>query len=485
MESRLFDRAGSHCPQIVITIVAMLQYSRSSANSKFQKMISIYLKSAGVPAKVVDLLHSFGLAMSYKWAEEAVRTLSAEALKQIAEDVKNFSFVTIYDNLNIARKVYSQRVDHQSAFENGTAATIITLPTLKTTSNIKYKSQRRRGAKIPLTVADLIQTRDVLARMHSQSVHHCLTILLQSTPFESYRFRTSAELIGPPPVKELPTTKARVHMLRTMKIDESTYEGNKQVLAEIWNQIGLGDETGRKEMGYNRVIPIAADGLTIARLHGLYRFLCEDLNSFERMENILPVFGLFHLKIIIATSLHKQYLGTPTGFGLRRDFHLLDKKGLLNPQTKGDFFWDLNEALNHILEAHILDCWLQVSGSTDLSQLLAKTPAELKSLSRDLVQNYASTQALELHDSQPAEQQDAVYRQNCMFLRDALVYRELAVSNKVGDVGRFEDLIPTLTLRCAGGGHGNYQKLFLELLQGFKHEWGSETAYVESSITIT
>ncbi|KAH7917006.1 hypothetical protein BV22DRAFT_977203, partial [Leucogyrophana mollusca] len=47
-----------------------------------------------------------------------------------------------------------------------------------------------------------------------------------------------------------------------------------------------------------------------------------------------------------------------------------------------------------------------------------------------------------------------------------------------GDVGRMEDLLPTLLLRFAGGGNSKYTIEVLELLQGLRREWPDVIKYV-------
>lgn len=45
----------------------MLGYQRSLRNSRFQRLLTVYWKSAGVASKAIDVLHASGLSMSQKW----------------------------------------------------------------------------------------------------------------------------------------------------------------------------------------------------------------------------------------------------------------------------------------------------------------------------------------------------------------------------------------------------------------------------------
>ena len=46
------------------------------------------------------------------------------------------------------------------------------------------------------------------------------------------------------------------------------------------------------------------------------RFQSQDLNSFERLAFLIPIFGWFHVLIAYGNSLHHQYFSTRASFGL-------------------------------------------------------------------------------------------------------------------------------------------------------------------------
>jgi hypothetical protein len=61
-----------------------------------------------------------------------------------------------------------------------------------------------------------------------------------------------------------------------------------------------------------------------------------------------------------------------------------------------------------------------------------------------------------------------------MFNTDLLVYFDLRDAIRVGDIGRMEDLLPTLACRFAGGNNPRYTTEVLELLQSIQREWPDE-----------
>ncbi|KAF4564927.1 hypothetical protein EYR36_002870 [Pleurotus pulmonarius] len=88
-----------------------------------------------------------------------------------------------------------------------------------------------------------------------------------------------------------------------------------------------------------------------------------------------------------------------------------------------------------------------------------------------IVRQYASRQPIEEMAARDTESQDQQLRQQIMWNADVLVYIELRDAIRSGDVGRMEDITPTLLLRFAGGGNSNYTIELLEMMQGMYKEW--------------
>lgn len=190
------------------------------------------------------------------------------------------------------------------------------------------------------------------------------------------------------------------------------------------------------------------------------------------------IFGWLHFEMAYANSIHKQYLGTMKGRGLRQAFELLERKGLSKVQTKGPFHHDLDEALHHVAEAHILEDWLVTGGVKEISELRKLKPEELHKLADKFVKEHASRSALIAMDQKPTEMRDEHKRQLILWNLDVLPYIVLRRAIRTGNVGIMEDLIPHLVARFIGGGNSKYAIECLELLQGIHREWPPEVVYV-------
>ena len=230
----------------------------------------------------------------------------------------------------------------------------------------------------------------------------------------------------------------------------------------------------KEKLGLEKLVAWVGDQLTVDRLRNRFKFRTEDLNSYDRLDWMVLTFGWLHLMMAAANTFHKQYLGTARGRGLSQAFDLLNKKGLGKTSTKGPFYHDLNEVLYHVAEAHIREDWLLVGKVESLQDLRSKTPEELISLANQLVEEHASSLALNHMDSRPENQQDQVKHQTIMWNCDILQYIVLDQAIKHGDVSLMEDLLPHLLFRFIGGKNSNYATKVLELLQALNREWTME-----------
>jgi hypothetical protein len=265
------------------------------------------------------------------------------------------------------------------------------------------------------------------------------------------------------------------YLLGTVNIPEATYEDNDRLISEWFRQLGWANPVQKMKIAVQKIIFWIGDQLTMDRLRGLFKARAEDLNSFERLDFSVLVFGWLHLQMAFANSLHKQYLGTNQGRGLRQSFNLLNKKGLIQVSTQGPFHHNLEEALYHIAEAHILEDWLVISGAKSLSDLQEYAPDDLMAIATRILRHRASTEALDDMDRKPEGQRDEQLRQIMMWNRDVLQYIVLDQEIHSGDVGLMEEMLPHLLFRFLGGGNGNYAGEVLELLQGLHREWSDET----------
>ena len=197
------------------------------------------------------------------------------------------------------------------------------------------------------------------------------------------------------------------YLLGSINIPEVSYADNECVVEELLRQLGLisGTEEEQK-LTLEKVLAWIGDQMTVDHLCGLFKFCSQDTNSFDRLDWMVLVFGWLHLQMAFANSLHKQYLGMAAGRGLMQAFTLLKCKGLGSSAMKGPFHHDLIEALYHVAEVHVRIDWLTVTKAKCLKELQSWPPAKLLEYAHKLVDEHASSNAVNQMDVLPIDRQD-------------------------------------------------------------------------------
>ncbi|KAI0756500.1 hypothetical protein C8Q80DRAFT_1278719 [Daedaleopsis nitida] len=444
------------------------------------KPLTVFLKAKGVSAKALDLLHVLGVSMSHSWSVRAYARISAHAMETVRLLILVLLWWLAYDNVNFAFRVFSQRINNQSHFDSGTTGSIFVKPFAPQAPPLRsdtLREQRIAGRLNPITLDEIVSLEvDAAPRIHSHIVNAVLRMLLDCPEFNIglYSGKDNTILSPPPPVHQLPSGPLHItkqYVLGTVHIDESSYEGTDDLIKEWFRQLHLNGIDEQVHTGLDRVVVWIGDQLTVERLRGLWNFRCEDRNPYDRLDWLVVVFGWFHLLMAFANSLHRQYFGSTSGKGLRQAFALLNRKGLQSVQIKGPFHHHLHEGILHVAEAHILDCWKRVGKVSRLEDLRDRAPEELMALAENLVETYASNDAVEDLEAKMDDQGDEVLQHAIMWNRDVLYYIILHRAIRTGDVGMMEDLLPHLFLRFAGGRNHKYAVECLELLQGLHREW--------------
>ncbi|KAJ7863951.1 hypothetical protein B0H14DRAFT_2574605 [Mycena olivaceomarginata] len=413
--------------QVILHMISQIQFTRSNQCGRVTKLWSIYLKACGLSARAFDTLHALGILMSHKWTANAYGTLSDCAIAEVRALIHLLPWIISHDNLNVALRVFSQRLNNQSHF--------ITLPP---DMNRAFQLFRAQNCGTVFGYASVLYGNEEADNwLEAFDQNHVLQLLLNSPDFSDYPHCSDPLLLPPPPVHQLQgglKNRIKMFILKTSTFEESSYEGTLNVMDDAFQQLNLNSADEQTRTSLER--------LTIERLCGLWKYRHEDHNSFDRMDYMIPVFGWFHLVMAFANSIHKQYLGTSEQIGgLRQAFDVLKRKGLISQSTKGPFWHHLDEALHHISEAHFRASWLDVGGVKNLADLKIRSPQELRELAAKLIRLHASREAL----------------------------------NRVD--WWIEDLLPTILFRFAGGGNPKYTIEILELFQGLKREWPEKLRY--------
>ncbi|EED77900.1 predicted protein [Postia placenta Mad-698-R] len=358
---------------------------RNSHKRSNKRLLGVYFKFKGLSAKGFDTLHALGITMSFKWMTNAVEKLSHEAMKEVQALVDGWT--------------------KKTEFGSGTAATVYIrkdAPLRRPGLNQELEEWRARGMKNPISEADIHELISATSpSVQRQMIYHVLRVLLDAPEFhlDTYAGKNSSFLKPPMPIEALPCGPDHItmrYMLGSMPIPGATYDDDDRVLSALWTQMGYKTKADLKKLGEQNIEFIIGDQLTADRIRGLQRFRCQERNSFDRLDFVIPVFGWLYLQMAFAKSLHKQYLGTNADVGLKQAFTILERKGLDQASTKGPFHDNLERVLYHILEAHIRACWHLVANVEHIEDLRKLDPVDLLQLAEKLSREDASTDAIML-----------------------------------------------------------------------------------------
>lgn len=219
----------------------------------------------------------------------------------------------LYDNFNQARRVRHQTKDHQASFLSGTTATVVV--------GEDIGEELSSMEKVPNTlVVDIKLTEDDTKHFKVVYRHH-LFKALQPTLNKGPLFKALAI----PPIKVLISRPTEAYELAAMEIDQSTVSGNMAVLEEMRRVLDLD-----KELFKEMKMILAGDHLSVSRLRALMSRKSDDTTFFDRLSWAIPVLQLFHMQMLLCTSILRTHFG---GDGLKpgslRYYKvMLDRKGL-------------------------------------------------------------------------------------------------------------------------------------------------------------
>jgi len=257
-------------------------------------------------------------------------------------------------------------------------------------------------------------------------------------------------------------------MLTTLPIEETSYSGNLLVLDEISKLLCKGKTSIDAKKGLAACgIPIVGDQLTHSRLAHLKELRSNDINSYERLQWLLPSFGWFHLEMTLANAILTTHRGSPESHGFTRSIHQLGTKGLPE-NNKKPYFHTVETLLDVELKARVQALWLWVTGKKsirDVYNLLdtPQGPEKMLGCAQRILDERTSTAAIKrLEDDNKGN--DEVLRDSSLCTRDLLLYSQVRKVTRNGDVGHLEALLPRLALSFKGANCSNYSSMLLEYM---------------------
>ncbi|KAF7369548.1 hypothetical protein MVEN_00284700 [Mycena venus] len=428
---------------VFTTACAMLSVSRSQLANNYQLVIGLFLLASGASKREMEVLAHAGLSTSYDTIQDHIHILSAEAVKRFQQLIKKQMCFIVWDNLNIAFRVESQRLNSANHFDNGTTGTLLPVYNPFTGSTTTPLGSLPLSMKPPRTTTFPVidwEVHDVLPSPESaEQLSRCCLWQLKRLAMEHIQSlqHLKEELEDCPEVDQIAIHQTDQYPVPAMHEEESSLEGSIRVYTTILGNLKVTEED------------LKAHGLRFNDGDLLTDSLVDKIESARRnsdevidgMKAVVRRFGLFHAKMAGCRLVINEHWGQPNslwpGSLWWEHNKLLNRKPIsAGWKAKKATPWKpCHELLQISLAAHVKDGFRIHCGHTDLDAWAASASiADFNAVAERVYRKLFTTEALDDLRSMP--QRDISHENVLLFNRDALFYIEFVAAIKKGDIGR-------------------------------------------------
>lgn len=272
--------------QVFTSVCAMLSVLRSQKANNYQVVIGLFLLASGSAKREMEVLAHAGLSISYSAIQDHIHKLSEEALARLKTLVKEQMCFIVWDNLNIAFRVESQRLNSANHFDNGTTATTIPVwnpftegPTALGTLPLEMKPPRTSTfAVVDWSSEDVLPSPTSARELTRSCLWHLKRLAIENI---ANLGRLKAAFEECPEVDPITVHLTEQYPLPAMHEDESSIDGTIRVYVRILRNLGITNADLRAHglmfadgdlLTDSLIDKVRFDKLSAA----LYQFLCVD-----------------------------------------------------------------------------------------------------------------------------------------------------------------------------------------------------------------
>lgn len=283
------------------------------------------------------------------------------------------------------------------------------------------------------------------------------------------------KLEAPEVVDEIPLTTTKQVPLHAIDKNPNTAASNGEVIQDAFAQTGVGEGEGLKDLG-NFASLLSGDLLTLERLRALKKSRSEEKTPWRRLQNTVPVMGLFHFKMACADAIWRTFILPKAA---KDDPNcVLEQVGQIRPKETGKIhssptFRQLHEVIQHVGICLRLEAWLakvkvKHSGVSSLEDWVEKckpTFEEIVTLSQEIARDFVSSPSeLSKLRFTAVEERDLQYENMLLQQELFLLYEETVYAMNMGDIGRLETcFLPWAFIFQGCGKHKYANELYLYL----------------------
>lgn len=441
----------------------------------FQSLVGIFLQATVTPEAVREFLAAIGISISTSAINNAVTNLAKNSEIKMKQQGKTLHTLFAYDNLDIDLKQSVPTIEGaQDTLVHLTTGTMLPLHPAVSAADLDCSkhlwSTYNQGQPFNVPMTKIMKLYERLKdgnglrprdRFQQWKIIHDL---LHYGP-ESLR-KYISKLGNPETYEAIPMNKTEQIPNRTMDIAPSTPAQNAQAIDAILAQAGISDggQPGTTPIG-NTVTLISGDLLTGERIRSLLNSRSVEETPWQRMQFVVYVMGLFHLKMACADAIWRIFINTK---GAKDDETcLLELYRQIRPRETGKMsgkpcFRRVHEAVEHIGIVSRLDC-LRVAvaekdpACTSLEAFAEKEPTweEVVELAERVRQTNVAPADMESNMRQAADgTRDTQHENGLIQQQYFLLYEELTYAMNHGDIGRVEAcFLPWMSIFAGCGKH--------------------------------
>jgi hypothetical protein len=524
-------------------------------------MIGFWLQAMKVPKRAITVLNQLGVSVSYDSIRVAVRAVSHAALKRMRNVVKSGKFFGIcWDNLALPNNKKETTEMNRGSLDHCTTSYMYELlvppPQDAEPQNVEAyedimaalaENSRRKRIGIPRELVSKVNPEyDSLQRMDflfGKNIEEywpdVVTVHLSDFCYEFFgpaamaAYKIDGRPLERPSMPEklyrIPRQKSRIHPLKVLDIDESSIDGNAQVIEAIASELDI----DLAQLNSSSIM-ITGDQMTTARVRSLKELRARDMLE-RRLVFADTVSGWLHTEMAVANGIQRCHSGRRDGLNpgsLNRFITVLGRTGITENVTDHDA---LHRLIIHVLKGHILAAFLHVANEiertkpnggrtmssisqlktwireNDWRQLLDQTvdtyfapakPGYLRQsaevaaaeeydkmrseiMAKPKKDRSTEESAFVKKDTQPKwirdrsmRDRDLVYENFILYLRDAMMYWDLAQAIGEGGSGRLLRISEMLTPWFHGNGKFKYAQEMLEFQITRLAEWTPAAEYL-------
>ncbi|KAG8752859.1 hypothetical protein FRC11_007946 [Ceratobasidium sp. 423] len=513
-QQRMPTEVGKRRKEKIVSVATLsLLQEYNQLNNRFQSLSSLFLYASGVPRQGISVISSYGNSTSYSKLIARPSSISttanpsgsvvavkrrragilfnlSRACRQALRDIAaERPVAVVYDNINLFFRSEQVAIGKKDTLESGTCATAFALFKARF-EDMKVSDLNAKFDSAPGITLDDIQLTREESELHLKCMEYTiLDIIVTHGGPEFQRYRSLLDEILPSSALKREIHLDRIYPTPTMELDEATIKGNIEICRTIFKELGF--DTSTPEFA-KFVRLLAGDQLTVSRLRAIAKNRMGHESGYESFEWLVPVIGLFHLKMAQTQGILDIHLGSsnssrnPTSLAFQNT--ILQQKPIPTPTP----FHTARDLIQVSLYARILHCLQLVSETNDLSVLThqlshldsqdLKNPPKrsfdrLRQLAQRIYQEHASTlKVYHLRKARKAGGEgsntgDMIFEDSSLFIRDALELQAYTAAIKAGDSGRALLSLKLWALAFRANGRSKYAQEMLYLIHNLTHVW--------------